>query len=91
MDDLAARLLGTAERNGFAARMVAGLFGELPVCGRKRGFARPNQALRNGPGTLILTTPKRAAQVAKQDLDVLVPSAEKQDLRSVFWMRRGQT
>jgi CheY-like chemotaxis protein len=60
VDDLAARLLGTAEPDGFAARTVAGLFRELTLCGRKRGFARPNQALRNGPGTLILPTPKRA-------------------------------
>ena len=74
--DLAARLLGTAKRNGFAARMVAGLFGELTLCGRKRGFARPNQAFRNGPGTLILMAPKRSARVAKQDLNLLVPLTE---------------
>jgi CheY-like chemotaxis protein len=58
VDDLAARLLGTAEPDGFAARTVAGLFRELTLCGRKRGFARPNQALPNGPGTLILSDSK---------------------------------
>ena len=85
MDDLAARLLGTAKRNGFAARTVTGLFSELTLCGRKRGFARPDQALRNGPGTLILATPKRAAWVTKQDLSVLVPSTEKQETCALFF------
>ena len=76
VDNLTARLLGAAKRNGFAARMVAGLLGELTMCGQKPGFARPNQALRNGPDTLILMAPKRAARVPKQDLNVLVPLTE---------------
>ena len=85
MDDLASRLLGTAKRNGFAARLVAGLFGELTLCGPKRGFAKPNQAFRNGPGTLVFTTPKRAARVAKQDLNVLVPLTEKQETCALYF------
>ena len=85
VDDLAARCW-FAERR-FAARMVAGLFGELTLCGRKRGFARPNQAFRNGPGTLILTTPKRAARVAKQDSNALVPLTEEQETCTVHFGR----
>src|SRR5258705_13876526 len=65
VDDLAARLLGTAKRNGFAARMVAGLFSELALCGRKRGFARPNQAFRNGPRELR-RKPKMRAEIGSK-------------------------
>src|SRR5882672_12315428 len=85
MDDLAARLLGTAKRNGFAARTVAGLFGELTLCGRRRRFTRPNQAFRDSPGTLILTAPKRAARVAKQDFNGFVPLTEKQETCALYF------
>jgi hypothetical protein len=79
------RPLGTAKRNVLAARAVAGLFGKLTLCGRKRGFVRPNQAFGNGPGTLILTAPKRAARVPKQDLNALVPLTEKQETCALYF------
>ena len=82
---VAAWLLGTAKRNYFAARAVAGLFGELTLCGRKRGFAKPNHAFRNGPGTLILTAPKRAARVPKQDLNVLFHSTKQQETCALYF------
>jgi hypothetical protein len=75
----------TAKRNGSAGRTMPGLFCELTLRGRTRGLARCDQAFRNGPGTLILTAPKRAARVAKQDLNLLVPLTEKQKTCALYF------
>ena len=57
----------------------------------KAGLPRPNQAFRNGPGTLILTYSKTGRPGAQAGLERAFPFDEKAgDLRSVFWMRHGQ-
>ena len=42
-------------------------------------------AIRNGPGILILTAPKRAARMGKQDLNALVSLTEQQETCALYF------
>jgi len=67
MDELAARLAETAERDGLSRRTDAGLLFELAPRCRKPVLARLDEPFRNGPRAVVLGSPERAAGMDEKD------------------------